>query len=449
MKKLMIMSLVSASVLCSAFGVEFRNMKLGDTIYNQQEADEIMRPFRQNTYVRDDTWYISYTYAENNVLGSVSDTVTKTNGQVIIIVTSTVSYEREATLHANSQGYVYQPYTWTAMTPGCTISNDTVYASAPGMYRISGVDAKGREAVIDIPFTKRTDETTTYSQYISDQNANRNCMITNFIDICTNSPLVQYTMRRADDSNITYTNNELQAITASHAWTVTNDVVAYRSGNVYPWAISPHVMASAWHYSWSHWWSGDITLANKVSGGTFTVHESAPWINAAEWAKTHGWTAEEVSEMGISDIALIVIDRGEIPSECCPYFTDRETIAQLFGSLEGLPCWTHSQSRSDYCEPGIYSSEFGSSFGIGFHYIPVKSTTYRQDILDLMNSKVWNFWSIIGGDSGRSIFFRWKGQNVITASYTSVFGGPSYIKGFPVIKAFCAAQGDTIKEMVP
>jgi hypothetical protein len=51
------------------------------------------------------------------------------------------------------------------------------------------------------------------------------------------------------------------------------------------------------------------------------------------------------------------------------------------------------------------------------------------------------------GDSGLPVFLEdAQGRLVCVACHRSAGGGTSYPRAFAVLKAFCAAQGDTVKE---
>lgn len=369
---------------------------------------------------------------------------------------------------ADSPGFLNLPITYSCDDTNATITSDNqIIVTKPGMYLVKGVDSVGRIAQTEVPFQIKVEEITSYSEYSGDagdtvQSKNRNAMINEFVGFLNNSNIVDYTWLRSGEGGVR-TNTEIHVVQPLHSWTVVDpNVRADRTGATYPFAITPHVMATAYHWYWPNHRGGYTTLSNYLTGATFQVHRQ-PGQCLRTWALENGWSETQLAEMDIGnlgDLSLIILDEGEIPSELCPYFTDRETVAELFGDMRGLPCWTSDQTPSRWATPGVIfrcGKPKGAAFGgasvtMGFYFsnsIDSYKTTYRKDLYDIINDHfgVWNFWKITNGDSGRDVFFRWKGQNVIVTAYTTAGSGPDYISAFPIIKAFVEKQGDTLKIM--
>lgn len=446
-----------------------KNVKFGDTLYLQESADNLMRPFRTTTNAREDSWYITYTHQMNfENISNTLDVVTNSYGGILSKMTIYKSYDSRSTLDAASPTFVNYPITYTCDNPNATITADNqIIVTQPGMYVVKAVDNEGRIATTEVPFQKKVVESYSYTEYTADacnttQSSNRNAMINEFVGFLNNSNIVDYVWARSGESGLR-TNTEIHVIQPLHSWTVTDPMKrADRSGSAFPFAVSPHVMATGYHWYWVNHRGGYTTLSNYLDGTTFQVHRQ-PGQCLRTWALENGWTEASLAELDIGDlgdISLIVLDEGEIPSELCPYFTDRETVAELFGSMENLPCWTSDQTPSRWATPGVIGKcgiKKGNTFGgasmlMGFPYIPtldIYKQRYRKDIFQLIeeNFNVWKFWLITNGDSGRDVFFRWKGQNVIISTYHTAGTGPDYISAFPLIKAFVEAQGDTLKIM--
>lgn len=325
-----------------------------------------------------------------------------------------------------------------------TLSGDTLHATTNQIVGVRAVATDGTVRETHVPLY-RFSSTSSNTTYTADSNANRNAIYDEWFAILNNAELVTTNSVTGDCPAQEY--EIWRTIPYVHAWQNTQMTgYAYRGGNVWPWAVSPHVMATADHYTWSHWWSGNQTLPNKVSGGTFTIHKSAPWVNLRQWAINAGFDEEEVKANVSGDIALIYIDQGEIPSECCPYFTDQETLDELFGTMRGIPGWTTTQEPSGYAVPCVFTSA-GSKSNLDTAMYTFTYNYVRSDILEWIGLHKPNFWNICGGDSGRSFYIRWKGQDTIMGTYFTAISGPNYPKAFKYLKAFVESKGDTLKVM--
>lgn len=97
------------------------------------------------------------------------------------------------------------------------------------------------------------------------------------------------------------------------------------AGNVRPFVVSPHILASAQHYPNKP--TGNITI-----GGT-TI-KRLQWVNLKDWALENGYTESDFSGIyEFGDIALCKCDKATaIPDNCIPYFISKDRINQLFFS---------------------------------------------------------------------------------------------------------------------
>lgn len=112
------------------------------------------------------------------------------------------------------------------------------------------------------------------------------------------------------------------------------DFAGADTGNNRPFAVSPHLMATAAHY-------GDTIQLGSLVVGSATVNRIAH-ENLAAWAKASGkWTDAYIDSLNIGDIEMVKLgkDSGDpIPEETCPYFIDNLKMQALFNkpSLTGI-----------------------------------------------------------------------------------------------------------------
>lgn len=211
-----------------------------------------------------------------------------------------------------------------------------------------------------------------------------------------------------------------------------------RAGNVSCFAVSQHILASAKHYGSGIRWLGNQTF-DDGAGHTATV-KKLKWVDLYSWALTNGWTEAELSDMNIGDIALIQCDKATaVPDGCIPYFMTEEKRQAWFGaSMLGVAGWYYPQEW-DVAVQLTFNSDTGWTEGYGL------DRNARKD-LATFHKEFGNSDVAYSGDSGKPVFVMKGNMPIIVSAHFSIGGGPNYIKGFPVIKAFVEAYGDTIKE---
>jgi len=103
-------------------------------------------------------------------------------------------------------------------------------------------------------------------------------------------------------------------------------------GNLCPWFVSPHVVATA-----AHW--GSALYTGKWWGGEREYDVSA-WTNLSDWALENGWTEEQLR--GMTDIGDVVVAKTTgvttVQQASCPWFVKKETVDKYFwnGTLKGV-----------------------------------------------------------------------------------------------------------------
>lgn len=453
MKKLMFATLVSTIVAGSLNaassaeeGIVYKNLKLGDSLYLQSQADELMRPYRQKSNARDDTFYVTYQHemTYNGEATEAGEQYTNEVGRILQSYEVVTSYATTAYLYPScDDGYLYEPFSYTFVTGtynNVTMDGNKITVEKPGVYTVKVSDSRGDTKTVGIPFSIKSNKVIEYVNCLDFTNENIKAAWTEFTSDLMNAEKLPDLIWNYETGDGMFTNGNYATFKVPFVWTNLSKGKCYRGGNLYPNAISPHVMATAWHYTWSHWWGGTVTLSNIVSDTTFTVHKQAPWINAKEWALANGWTEDQLKGTTLGDMALIVIDEGSIPEECCPYFTSEETLIELFGEswAQCLPYW--------YCgqEPSVYAfayGDYGATDNVTY------STVCPQWVRDQTNTRGnFNFRGLVGGDSGRPKIFKWKNQLVYVGQdhggWQAVYG-----EGLKVLQKFCAQYGDTLKVM--
>lgn len=120
-------------------------------------------------------------------------------------------------------------------------------------------------------------------------------------------------------------------------YTIAPEFAGADAGNKRPFAVSPHLMATAAHY-------GDTIQLGSLTIGTGTNQSTVNRIgheNLAAWAKASGkWSEEYIDRLNIGDIEMVKLDKTDdaIKDSVLPCFVDNLKLQALFNrkSLSGI-----------------------------------------------------------------------------------------------------------------
>ena len=337
---------------------------------------------------------------------------------------------------------------------GGTVSGGVVSVPSNGLYRVRGVNSLGEAREILVPFASGRIDERTVSVYVADKDGTARKLAND------HAASVLAAMTDADEATYIGETNTFRV------WRTLSPTFAWPGvGNTTPFALSPHVMVTAAHYpTWNidRWTSN--TLTNWVSGGTFSVRRG-PSVHLADWAATNGFTAAEIALAGdLTDVAMIPLVDGEIPSECCPYLASVDWLAKNYVNLEGVCAWAITQGNAYWSPPANRNALLwaipvilrGGSLTAANTWMAAggirPGMVARQDVADAIgqyNDRSW--YEIRGGDSGKPVwicdFTSGARRDILISHFHTVGSGPNYAAALPILRAYGAAYGDTIKEI--
>ena len=337
---------------------------------------------------------------------------------------------------------------------GGTASGGVVSVPSNGLYRVRGVNSLGEAREILVPFASGRIDERTVSVYVADKDGTARKLAND------HAASVLAAMTDADEATYIGETNTFRV------WRTISPTFARPGvGNTTPFALSPHVMVTAAHHpTWNidRWTSN--TLTNWISGGTFFVRKGLS-VHLADWAATNGFTAAEIALAGdLTDVAMIPIVEGEIPSECCPYLASVEWLAEHYVDLEGVCAWAITQGNAYWSPPANRNALLwaipvilrGGSLTAANTWMAAggirPGMVARQDVADAIgqyNDRSW--YEIRGGDSGKPVwicdFTSGARRDILISHFHTVGSGPNYAAALPILRAYCAAHGDTIKEI--
>jgi len=350
------------------------------------------------------------------------------------------------------------PLPVTLSIPGGSADGGIVSVPSNGIYHVVGVNTSGEARDVPVPFAAGAIKEKVVSTYVADKDATARKLANAF------SALMLANMSLAGKATYIGETNRfsvwrMDGFSPTFAWPGV--------GNTTPYAIAPRMMVTAAHYpGWNiDRWAYSATFTNWVSGGTFTVTKGKH-VKLAEWAATNGFTAAEIAAAGdVSDIAMIPITEGEIPSECCPWFASVEWMAEHYTNVVGLCAWTITQGDAYWSPPANRNSMLwpipvvlhGGSLTAANAWMSAGAirpgdVMPRADIAEMIG--VYNFrewYEIRGGDSGKPVwicdFTSGERRDILVSHFHTVGSGPNWFAAMPMVKAFCAAHGTSIKEM--
>ena len=340
--------------------------------------------------------------------------------------------------------------------PDATVAGGVVSVPSNGIYRVRGTTASGEAREIPVPFASGVVSEKVASTYVADREGDARKLANDF----SASALAAMT----DAGEVNY----IEDAAKFRVWRTITPTFSWPGvGNTTPFAVSPRVMATAAHYS--DWfvdrWSGSQTLTNWVDGGTFVVRRGIS-VKLAEWAATNGFTAAEIAAAGdLSDVRMVPLVEGEIPTSCCPWFASVEWMAEHYGDLRGMCAWAITQGNAYWSPPANRNALLwaipvvlrGGSLTAANTWMSAGGLRAgdimpRADIAALIGTYNVNEWyEIRGGDSGKPVwicdFTTGERRDILVSHFHTVGSGPNYAAALPLVRAYCAAYGTTIKEM--
>lgn len=456
------------------------------------EVADNVRGVVETTWYRSDDWAARFELLTEPTVSVFESIVTNLCGCVSSNIVTDTSYGMAARLYVSTlDRYSMTPppqVNWRAMDIDNTsiVSNAYIVASAAGMFKaaaVSQVDSNDVKTV-SIPLSRRIGKEEKISYYVAD------AAIDDSWIKGVNDEWLEDVQDLANDGHIYHrTYGDRISYDYKH-WQFPTGMNCYFRSGAHRFArilISPRVIAVAAHYGgllgqWvtTSFYDSD-GVAHPITTGGLLGSDAYCW-NLGEWAKTHGWSEQEVEAMGIGDIGVYISRNGNAcDSSSCPWFISRETFDRHFGaSGAAIGGWGSTQAYSftsadkrrdaypvmieckadrNFCwaNPNVMDGDRlwrSKIAGDG-------QAAMRKDLKDYFesfgsNAEYWYLPPIYEGDSGTPLFIKRDGKMILLSHYTYITSGPSYVNALPVLRKFCDEQvretlgvsvGDTIKEV--
>lgn len=440
------------NVAIDTFGFKLWNRWVDDDLLSGiRIADMKEIEKRGFAFPKIDPDYFDIRFDQGTVV-SHSETVVETDEEKVESQTATTV--PTATLYIvpglnNDHGFRSEDYTFSA-SDGASVDGLVLTADAGGTYEVTARDPLGNRQTRSVRLPSPTVVTQTKITALGYSPG---------LWSAGSSAAVLAALSSATNDGVTY----VHAGNSYHKWRARR-LYGVPVASVGPCgrgskhAISPHVVASAKHYGW---WPASNCTYETPSGERSTVGTPSAMVSATDWALAHGFTQEEVNGSGISDLVLGVVTSGSIPDACCPYFVSSNTFDHVYRSDTwfGVLGWQATQTDIGWGLPCLVSPQaYGSSWRQALYY-PFSSeatssgSVPRSSIVpatySLYDRDHWKFVDAYSGDSGLPIYLEHDGKQILVSLFTSTGGGPSYVKGLAIVRAFCAAAGDTLKVLEP
>lgn len=244
-------------------------------------------------------------------------------------------------------------------------------------------------------------------------------------------------------------------------------------------ALSPHTYYSAKHYNW--WVEGIETYVSEDLSVTSVVKTTSSMVKLSDWALAHGFTSEEVAAANIDDIVVGRFTEGTVDDSCIPYLLAPSVASNYFGTAsvpgwraaqnqqgQGLPvlvtvgddrrmCSWKPSSETDSWTDSYVSTYAGTD--PNYQWEPSLSGLVSADTVQDVHDKIASispsatslmFARTYPGDSGLGVYLDdGDGSYILLSHHHYVGGGPSYVLGHEILKAWILANGDTPKVYVP
>ena len=375
-----------------------------------------------------------------------------TNNQTCTVASTHRQYQSSATaevIHGVNYAGIFGPADYVFTCPGATVEGNTITFPGTGDYTVRATDPVGG-FLTNLVHASGSEYTTHEIVYTQDGGtaAAFNGAVASALATATNDG-VEYAYISGTATNKYYKWH------ARRLWPVPS-ACAVPQGHYAKHAISPHVVASALHY-W--YWPQSAMTFTDAQGNTATVTPGSA-IRADQWARSNGFTEAEITAADLGDLVLFVVD-GAIPDGCCPYLMSAETWRSVVPGPFGVLGWRATQTDLGWGLPVLFDPDIGNpgsgraskwTWSRSFPY-PIKAYSWTG-ASGLMAAN-HDYGSIAantcaptyGGDSGHPLYLEdGDGKLILISQHHTVGSGTCFPRAFEVLRAFCAAQGDTVKE---
>ena len=371
---------------------------------------------------------------------------------------------------------------WSCAASGTSISGRRFTAPAAGLYRVTATSESNGVRYVDVPLTQYQSTEEGTSTYTADADIDGKWR--KGVDDAALAVL-----QSATKGDTIVANSQTCAVW----WTVRCPARPVSGFTVQGLrtriAFTPHLFFSARHYVGSEVKEIDgipVHRQDNVSYPTFrdpvggtnvslrstgfysgdTAYDPVPYRDGwgfplCRWAIDHGFTREEVAQMGVEDVVVCPVVGGTIPEQCCPYFISSEALATRFGEEGAVVGWATSQTYVGRTGPdgiaaGNYMTPCAISMASGgrswrcaaYGWDGTVRLDLRDQISAMASTPENSFPPIYGGDSGGGIYILDNaGRWIQLSHFTTIASGPTLCRAIRVLRAVAAAYGDTLKEV--
>lgn len=230
------------------------------------------------------------------------------------------------------------------------------------------------------------------------------------------------------------------SIDLSNSWT------AKGAGNVRPWIVSDSILMFAHHYPTRP----AINYNVIVDGQTVNIKSLSTdaYVNLKEWCLENGFTEADFTGLQMADdVDMILCEQPSASlSSIRPYFMSEATMKKIFwdGNIGGVVGF-HSSQATNYAIPYMFRPVTNDQY-VWWATAASGLNDIKEDNLKELSAITSAQYPIYTGDSGKPMFFKLKGKDIVVSQCKSATTGPNLIKMFPFIKAFVEAHNDTINE---
>lgn len=449
---------------CAGFGVETLTIgiclqkMLGEWITDEQierirdlDVAELVRHGATFPELAEDYRLLRVTKSSSMISEDSTESLV-TNAQSCTVSSTHRQYQSGATaevIHGVNYAGNFGPADYVFTCPGATVDGNTITFPAAGDYTVRATDPVGG-FLTNLVHASGSEYTTHEIVYTQDGGtaAAFNGAVAGALASATNDGR-EYAYISGTATNKYYKWH------ARRLWPVPS-ACAVPQGHYAKHAISPHVVASALHY-W--YWPQSAMTFTDAQGNTATVTPGSA-IRADQWARSHGFSEAEITAADLGDLVLFVVN-GAIPDGCCPYLMSADTWRTAVPGPFGVLGWRATQTDLGWGLPVLFDSDIGNP-GSGraskwtwSRSFPYPTKAYSWTSASGLMAANHAYGSIAantcaptyGGDSGHPLYLEdGDGKLILISQHHTVGSGTCFPRAFEVIRAFCAAQGDTINE---
>ena len=219
------------------------------------------------------------------------------------------------------------------------------------------------------------------------------------------------------------------------------------AGNVRPWIVSPHVVASAAHYGGLNR-TGPISLA-----GVSAVRGT--WVSLRTWALANGFSAAEVgSAADVGDIMLCPCSSASgFPASAVPLFAGAKRRRRMFrrDTWDGMLAWQSPQVSAAGVQYAVPVSMRGDRAWSSAFLCPERAP---ERVRAKLSSALPSYRTYVG-DSGKPVYLMVDGAPVVVSQSHSVSSaggvpvttGPDMSAAVPMLRAYVGSVGDRLLEI--